>query len=167
MNIERKKNLRNIIIEIILIILVIIAINIIPENKTSIYVLPESSTVGIIGSSDGPTTIFVGREFNLMNFLKNLILGIIIISLSILIIIDIIGFIKSIIYKSKYKLKIVLSIDIFLIIIYLLNFSFPVFGLRIIGISVIFNIVLLTTIFIKDILLKIIRHEQEIKWNTK
>jgi Na+-transporting methylmalonyl-CoA/oxaloacetate decarboxylase beta subunit len=162
MNIERKKNLRNIIIEIILMILVIIAINIIPENNNiSVYVIPESSAVGIIGSFDGPTTIFVGREFNLMNFFKNLILGIMITSLSILLIIDIIGFIKSKKYKNRYRLKIVSSIDIFLIIMYLLYSAFPMFGLRITGISVILNIVLLTTIFIKEILLKIIRHENK------
>jgi Na+-transporting methylmalonyl-CoA/oxaloacetate decarboxylase beta subunit len=95
MNIERKKNLLIIIFEVILVILVII-INIIPKNKDSVYFLPESNVIGVIGSSDGPTTIFLGREFHLINF------------------------------------------------------TFPIFGLKFIGISVLVNIVLLTFIFIKD-----------------
>ena len=158
MNIERKKNLWNIIFEIILIILVIIAIKIIPENNNFIYILPESSAIGIIGSSDGPTTILMGRGFDLINFHKNLILAITMISLFILLIIDIIGFIKSIRYSNKYKIKIISSIDLYLII--LIFFTFPIFGLRYIGISVLLNIVLLTIIFIKEILLKIIKHEE-------
>jgi hypothetical protein len=72
-----------------------------------------------------------------------------------------VGFIKSVKYSTKYKLKIVSSINIFLIIMILLYSTFLVFGLKFIGISVILNIVLLTIIFIKEILLKIIMQENK------
>ncbi|MDR0320187.1 MAG: hypothetical protein LBI28_01655 [Treponema sp.] len=161
MNTERKKNLLNIILEIILIILVIITINIIRENNSSIYIIHENSAIEIIGDHGGPTSIFVSREFNLPNFLKNMIFTVIIISLFILFIIDVIGFIKSKKYSIKYKLKIVLCIDIYLIIIKSIYFTFPIIGLTFIAISVLFNIVLLTFIFIKEILLKVIKYENK------
>jgi hypothetical protein len=91
-------------------------------------------------------------------------LTVILISLFILFIIDVIGFIKSKKYSIKYKLKIVMCIDIYFIIIKSIYFTFPITGLTFIAISVLLNIVLLTFIFIKEILLKVIKHEnQEVK----
>jgi hypothetical protein len=162
MNIE-KKNLLKIFFEIILIILVIITINILPENnKNSVFSVPESNVVlGVIGCSDGPTTIFLGREFNFINTYKNLIFVIIIVSLLILIIIDIISLIKSRKYNKKFKIKIILTIDIFLVIMFLIYYFIEIFGFKFIGISILLNIFLLTIIFIKEILLKIINYENK------
>ena len=158
MNIVKRRNLIGIIVNFVFIIMIIILINIIPKKINSNLILPDTSTA-IIGGADGPTTIYVSSNYSVTNLVINSVLFIFIINLTVLLIFYIFGFIKSKTFIKIYKLKIILSIDVYLLIIFVLYYCIPFFGIGFIGISVLLNFLLLTLIFVKDFIIRIVKQE--------
>ena len=97
-------------------------------------------SVAIIGGADGPTTIYISGNYSWQSILKYSLSIIFITGLLILIVFDIIEFLKNWKYTIKYKVKIVLSIVIFIIILFLIIIGFGMLGFLWVGISVVTTI---------------------------
>jgi Na+-transporting methylmalonyl-CoA/oxaloacetate decarboxylase beta subunit len=144
----------------ILIILFVILINILlPKynNGNSPY-LPA---ISIIGGADGPTSIYILGNYSWQSILKYFLSAIIIIDTLVLIVFDIIRFKKRRMYTIKYKMKIIISMNIFIIILSSIYIGFQILGFLWIGISILMNIVFCIIFYIKFILIKIIKEENK------
>jgi len=122
--------------------------------------------IGIIDGAYGPTTIYLAGDYSRQSILRKSVSLIIIISTLILIVFDIIGYIKKINYSKKYKIKIIFSINIFLIFLLSIYIGFQILGLFWIKISTLMNIIFCILFYVNFILLKIIR-KNRIKENEK
>jgi hypothetical protein len=122
---------------------------------------PFLSTISIIGGADGPTSIYLLGNYSWQSMLKYFLSEIIIINALALIVFDIIGLIKTKAYGIKYIIKVIISMNIFIIILSLICIGFQVLGFLWIGISTLMNIVFCIIIYIKFILIKIIKKDKK------
>ena len=139
-------------LEKIIILFLIILVNILVQNNS-----PFLPSVAIIGGADGPTSIYIAGNYNWQSILKYLLSIIFIIGLLILIIFDVIEYLKNLKYAIKYKAKIVFVVVVFTIFLLLIFIGFRILGFLWVSISTLLNIVFSIMFFVKFILLKIIR----------
>ncbi|MDR0291016.1 MAG: hypothetical protein LBI06_08790 [Treponema sp.] len=105
----------------------------------------KAASVEIIGGSDGSTTLLVGSAFNLENILIYSLSTFLIIDILILIIFDIMYSRGIKTYNKKFKFKIILAMDLFMILALLIEIIFNLLGN---WIALILNVILISTLFL-------------------
>jgi Na+-transporting methylmalonyl-CoA/oxaloacetate decarboxylase beta subunit len=123
MEIKQRRLIFYLLAKIMSVFLVIILnVFLLKSNNSKSYI----PLVAIIGGADGPTKIYVAAN-GWQSILKYSLSIAIIISMSVLIVFDIIGLAKKREYSVKYKTKITLVMVVFIIFLILIYIGFRIF----------------------------------------
>ncbi|MHC6204493.1 sodium ion-translocating decarboxylase subunit beta [Breznakiellaceae bacterium SP9] len=149
MNIEKKRTIVSIVLKIIL-IFVIITLNYF-FVKYAILNISESISAAIIGGADGPTTIYIAPKFVLKNTVVFSIAAFFILNIITLLVYDIVSLKRDKKYSLKYKIKIVLTIDLLIIMSTAIEIVFIILAPAFL---IVLNIVFISILFLKLLFMK-------------
>jgi Na+-transporting methylmalonyl-CoA/oxaloacetate decarboxylase beta subunit len=122
----RIKNIIYVFLKLLIVFLVLLINILLPKyNNNSSPYLPS---ISIIAGADGPTSIYITGNYSWLSVLKFLLSAIILISALVLIVFDVTGYITTKKYSIKHKIKIILTINVFIIILASIYFGFWILG---------------------------------------